>query len=310
MKKPAYLLLLFLAFIFIQCDSDTDTPNPNVLENPSKDNSSNNDEEEESSNNDSSSDEESSDDTTGETVGDEGTEEGNTNSGEEENGTGDDDTNNGDINPNPTEPCENEDAVFDDTGDSESSNECSQQLNNGTITSTINGVSFESTGILAGAVYEENDDAFTLGIIGGDGPDPTTPIDQRNQRGLTITLASSNLGFDDLETDVEYSGSNGANLFTGGFEVIGAYVLVVDCDSQELGGDISPTAKIQFSKIDRTNQLLSGTFEFVAVDEETGNSYIVSQGTFVDIWYCNQAPGAGKSISFINKQKERLLSQN
>ncbi|ASV31861.1 hypothetical protein [Maribacter cobaltidurans] len=302
MKKSAYLLLLFLAFIFIQCDSDTDNPTPDPVENPSgQDNGTNNDGS--NSDDDSNSDDgQTSDDGTGENQGTD-------DSSGEGSDTGGDDTTGDGTDPNTTEPCDNEDAVFDNTGDSESPNECSQQLNNGTISCTIDGVSFESTGILASGVYEENDDVFTLGIIGGDGPDPDTPIDQRNQRGVAITISSSNLRFDDLQTDVEYSGTNGVNILTGGFEVFGAYVRILDCENQEGGGDFSPTAKIQFSKIDRTNQLLSGTFELVAFDEETGNSYVVSQGTFVDLWYCNQAPSSGKSLFFINKQKQRFFNQ-
>lgn len=183
------------------------------------------------------------------------------------------------------EGCDNENATYDDTTPSEG--ECAQLLNEGTISCIANTVPFESTGIFAGGVFEE-EDAFVFGIIGGDGIDESVAINQIDQRGIALTISSSNLGLTDLQTNVVYEGTNGANLFNGGFEVIHSYVKVVNCESEEIGSDFSPTAKLMFTKIDADNQLVSGTFEFVAFDEETGNSYPVTSGTFTDIWYCNQ----------------------
>lgn len=204
--------------------------------------------------------------------------------------------------------CNNQDVIYDNNEDSPTESECAQSLNEGRIVCNTNGESFDSAGIYSGAVYEEREGVFSLGIIGGDGFDNNGDIDIRNQRGIAVTLSSINSGFDDLEVGLRYNGTNGVNLLSGGFEVICSYVKIIDCETEEGGADFSPTAFIEFSKIDRDNQLLSGTFEFIATSSETGNVYPIMDGVFTDLWYCNQGSDTGK-MRVVNKAIKKVLSR-
>ncbi|MEA1787647.1 hypothetical protein U1E44_16215 [Arenibacter sp. GZD96] len=298
MKKPFFTFLVLVAMCFIQCTSDNSTSTEDFIENQ-------NDTVEENTSEEVG---ENDDDNTTIVDDPDGS---NTSEGEDatidETVSGDDQPANND-NEETIVGCDNEDIVFEDQDTSMVEGECAQFLNEGSIKSITNGEAFDSSGILATGIYGQDEDVFTLSISGGDGIDASRDIDQRNQRGVALAISSTNLGFDDLEVGVTYNGTNGNNLLNGGFELFLFYVKIIDCESVEGGLDISPTASLEFSKIDRQNQLLSGTFEFLATDPDTGNTFPVVNGTFTDIWYCRQSSNTGK-MNRINKKIRSVLAK-
>ena len=161
-----------------------------------------------------------------------------------------------------------------------------------------NGVPFVSSGPFSAGGFDEEEGAFVFGILAGDGIDDTVDINATDQRGIAVLLSAVDMGLDDVEENVEYRGTNGENLFSGGFEVLASYVRIENCETTEGGFDFSPTAVITFTEIDRDNQLISGTFSFMAFDEETGTTYPVQNGTFENLWYCDQSAIEGKSRIF------------
>ncbi len=285
MKRIFQLLALFSILIFSQCESESTSSVDTIID----DVGGNEDSDSEADDN---SDGDSNENTEGDGSNDD---------------SSDDEGDNNEDSSDAGETCDNEEAVFDeDDSDSESTSECAQLLNEGTVSCIANEIPFVSTGILSAGGYEEVEGAFVFGVLAGDGIDENVDITATDQRGIAILLSSIDMGLDDVEENVEYRGTNGENLFSGGFEVLASYVKVEDCETTEIGLDISPTAVIEFSEIDRENQLITGTFSFIAFDEDSGITYPVLEGTFENLWYCDQSTIEGKFRIFDDKLKQLL----
>ncbi|MEM6526365.1 MAG: hypothetical protein AAF693_21400 [Bacteroidota bacterium] len=162
--------------------------------------------------------------------------------------------------------------------------EITVDTNAGEITATINGASFRSFGVSSTAFVED----FGLGdqlVIGG--------IDVSNLNrlnGVSIVLIMPD--FSQLSAGNTFSGSSMDMLMTAGYAI-------------DLGGDdpLGATAELVASTtgtitaIDRSNRLVSGTFSYDAIDEDTGDVYEVRNGVFTQIQYERLA----SSLTKLNK---------
>ncbi|MEL7001990.1 MAG: hypothetical protein AAFN93_04550, partial [Bacteroidota bacterium] len=97
-----------------------------------------------------------------------------------------------------------------------------------------------------------------------------------------IALGISGTDFSSISTGSTFIGSDSERLFVGGYsaEEIESNEDIVNSGSELLS---SNTATI--TKIDRVNNLISGTFSFNAVDRDTELVYEIRNGVFTDLEY-------------------------
>jgi len=167
-----------------------------------------------------------------------------------------------------------DDGTDDDSDDDGGSNQ-------GRIMAKINGVQFESVdsdnavqGLLSLITIEGNQ-IYAFAIAGADldGFDPKA-----------LGFAFGDVEFDDLVAGKVHQGiaDNIGSQFA-----LGTY-------QETSNGDINATSEdtdnaiVKVTSIDKTNMIISGEFSFTAVDEMTGNTYVVTDGTFTDMQYQTQ----------------------
>lgn len=144
--------------------------------------------------------------------------------------------------------------------------------NAGEITATVNGSNFRSIGISSTAFVDD----FGLGeqiVIGG--------IDVSNLDRLTgVTIVFFTSDFSQLSVGDTFSGASMDMLMTAGY--------AIDLDGDDTLGAVAELVASTvgtITGIDRSNKLISGTFSFDAIDDDTGDIYEVRNGVFTQIPY-------------------------
>ncbi len=142
----------------------------------------------------------------------------------------------------------------------------------GEITATINGSSFRSFGVSSTAFVEDFAGGDQL-VIGG--------IDISDLDRLTgVTVVFIIPDFSALSVGDTFSGSSMDMIMTGGY--------AIDINGDNTIGattELAASNTAAITAIDRNRKLVSGTFSYNAIDEDTKNVYEVRNGVFTQIPY-------------------------
>lgn len=144
--------------------------------------------------------------------------------------------------------------------------------NAGEITATINGSDFRSFGISSTAYVEDLATGDQL-VIGG--------IDVNNLNrleGLSIVFIMPD--FSQLSAGHTFSGSSMDMIMVAGYAIN-----VGEDNAFGATAELVASTTGTITGIDRSNKLVSGTFSFDAIDEDTGDVYEVRNGVFTQIQY-------------------------
>ncbi len=143
----------------------------------------------------------------------------------------------------------------------------------GSITCKINGDDFSAVFPFTTGTLSNATGFFTLGVGGVD-------FFENDSVGVVLAVTGSN--FDNLEAGDVFTGTptNLLELAVGGVVVRRGNVVEEDATSGE-----TQIITITITKIDRSEELVSGTFSFQAEDPDSGVNFTVSDGVFSDIEY-------------------------
>ena len=143
----------------------------------------------------------------------------------------------------------------------------------GSVTCKIDGEAFSAVSPFNAAQVTFTDDFYAIAVTG---------IDFFDQDTVAVALAMSGINFSSLSAGAVFSGTGtvGLDFALGAVEVNRRPTTEIDARSDE-----TEVAEFTITKIDRENQLISGTFSYRAVDPDTGSSFEVSDGIFTDMEY-------------------------
>lgn len=104
------------------------------------------------------------------------------------------------------------------------------------------------------------------------------------EKGFTISLNISFLDLDKFLVGAEYSTIyNQDNLFVEGIKGSVNHYDEENWGVEPLMTDTNEEVYLKINKIDYDQQIISGLFNYTAIDQETGSEYIVTEGVFTDI---------------------------
>lgn len=141
----------------------------------------------------------------------------------------------------------------------------------GSITAKINGEDFSISGIFVTADLSDQSNGYLLAIGG---------LKWVNETYYGMTLAMISSDFSTLDVGDTFSGGNSEMFFAGGYSV------EIDDEIEiQSSSELVSSASCTITKIDRENNLISGTFSFDAIDDSAEKTYEVREGVFTDIEY-------------------------
>lgn len=146
----------------------------------------------------------------------------------------------------------------------------------GSLVADVNGDSFSSSGSFVTAdLSDQQNGGFTITMAG---------VRFKDGFGSGIALVLFGTGFESLAVGDTFVGSDSERLVAGAYTIEN---LEDDNDSGEVnaGSLLNGSSRCTITKIDRTNGLISGTFSFDAVDEDTEETFEIRNGVFTDIEY-------------------------
>ncbi|WP_209405381.1 hypothetical protein [Pseudozobellia sp. WGM2] len=104
------------------------------------------------------------------------------------------------------------------------------------------------------------------------------------EKGFTISLFISFLDLDKFLVGTEYSTIHDQdNLFDEGIQGSVNHYDEENWGVEPLMTDTNEEVYLKINKIDYDKQIISGIFNYTAIDEETGLEYLVTEGIFTDI---------------------------
>ncbi|WP_040253584.1 hypothetical protein [Psychroserpens mesophilus] len=160
------------------------------------------------------------------------------------------------------------------SGNDDSNNNNNQDPSDTFVRATIDGVSFNATGVslfnTINAQLIENETIFGLIIVG------QVADESLNFRSISIGIGGTD--FNEVISGLEVQSPN--NQFT----VEGGYFFGDASSSRSSVSDEDEFIKITF--IDKANQIISGEFRFLAIDDDDDSlMYNVTEGEFSNVSY-------------------------
>ncbi|MFK7923697.1 MAG: DUF6252 family protein [Bacteroidia bacterium] len=147
-----------------------------------------------------------------------------------------------------------------------------EQEKNGTFTAKIDGEIFSLSGVFVSADYIN-----TNGIVQSLAIAAAKPPITGTSEGIALVIVSTDST--DIAVGEVYSATNPAKLGAGEYVLDDDNTIDVKAVSENTG-----IANITITKLDLTNNLVSGTFSFDAVDEDDPTKvYKITEGVFTDI---------------------------
>ena len=175
--------------------------------------------------------------------------------------------------------CENA-TIDNDTETEEPEEDVTAENRYGSLTATVNGEEFKTPDLedFVGAEIDVSDGFFSISIVGAD-------IRLGLNRVQAITLAILGPDFDSVQEGSTYTKQfDGLSLDEAAFGIYAQNI--AGEDGQDEGeGTVSQEIFIKILKLDENLKRISGEFNFRGTDEETGNSYNVTDGVFSNVPY-------------------------
>ncbi|MDN5215827.1 DUF6252 family protein [Fulvivirgaceae bacterium BMA12] len=143
----------------------------------------------------------------------------------------------------------------------------------GSITCKINGQTYAATFPFVTGALSTTNDIYSFALGG---------VDFLGKDTVSIAMAMTGTDLSRLSAGDTFSGTG--NIFIN--FALGTVIVknrpAVDEDASSSETDV---ATITVTKIDRDNELISGTFSYEAFDDDTQNTFKVTDGVFADIKY-------------------------
>jgi hypothetical protein len=179
-----------------------------------------------------------------------------------------------------TDTDENDENDNDDAGDD---NDDDTEKPVPSVTAKINDVEFEATTLisqsLTGAQVSMQPFGFALSVTG-----QYIAQDLKSIKLMSISIYGTD--FDELNADSAF------NILTNIAvpQAPGAFALYsedpnVDLDDDEIGFFATEEIYVKITAIDKSSQLVSGEFNFVGIDDDTGERYEITDGVFTNLEY-------------------------
>lgn len=144
----------------------------------------------------------------------------------------------------------------------------------GSVTCKVDGTDFSASGVLATGTLTFTGDFYAMAIAG---------VDFFGQDTVALALAMSGTDFANLMENEAFTGEGDiVNSNLGAGEINIHRRPTIDDKASSLETEI---ANITITKLDRDNELFSGTFSFEGLDPDTNTRIVVTEGVFTDIEY-------------------------
>lgn len=140
----------------------------------------------------------------------------------------------------------------------------------GSITAKIDGANFSAKTPFVTGKLDESNGLYTISMAAGD-------LSKGDTAGIAIALVGQ-----DFNTLKEGDTFLGTNLPPN---KIAAAKYVLDKDGRETEAPADKTITVTITELNRSRKIVSGTFTFEAVDEETSQIYNITDGVFTNIEY-------------------------
>ena len=147
----------------------------------------------------------------------------------------------------------------------------------GYIRAVVNGETYEAEELFVGGELEITSEGYSLGITSAD----EVANDGQTANSLTFVIYGDD--FDDFNAGQTFDQTG---IFNPNFNVSLVYGEIKDGNAVLFATDFDGTdTSVTFTKVDKSNKLLSGTFSFSGSDDDTGVPVIITEGIFIDVAY-------------------------
>ncbi|HBK71502.1 MAG TPA: hypothetical protein DDZ39_07610 [Flavobacteriaceae bacterium] len=148
-------------------------------------------------------------------------------------------------------------------------------IDKGDFTAKVNGKNFnaDNAAIATEITIHSISGIYSIGMIAAD------VINVGTKKAIALVMIGSD--FDQLVAGKTFTEIIKNEIEGGG----GGYSEDITNNNVDIGTDIVESIFIKITTIDKENKLISGEFNFIAIDEDTNKKYTVTDGKFKDIHY-------------------------